>query len=130
FKIIAASAEKEPLYQLWHTLYSIQDPEECRNALIKRFNIDVQLAERMSMEIDFTRSSFGNKSAKAIRKLLPHLMDGLGFSQAAEQAGYDHTNPAKEKRERTVHKDRLPLLSRNSLRQPVVERILNQTINV
>jgi CRISPR-associated endonuclease Csn1 len=125
-----ASLVNEPLYQLWHTIYSIKDLDECKNALIKRFDFDSETAEKLS-RIDFNKQSFGNKSNKAMRKILPFLMEGYDYSQACRLAGYNHSNSlTKDEREQQVTLDRLELLSKNSLRQPIVEKILNQMINV
>ncbi|MEG2509185.1 MAG: type II CRISPR RNA-guided endonuclease Cas9, partial [Chryseobacterium sp.] len=125
-----ASLEKEPLYQLWHTIYSLKDLDECRNALIKRFGFDNETAEKLS-RIDFNKQAFGNKSNKAMRKILPFLMEGYDYSQSCSLAGYNHSNSlTKEEREQQVTLDKLELLPKNSLRQPIVEKILNQMINV
>lgn len=127
---LAVILEREPLYQLWHTIYSIKDLDECKNALIKRFQISEDTAEKLS-KIDFNKQAFGNKSNKAMRKILPHLMEGFDYSQACSLAGYNHSNSlTKEERNNIVTSDKLELLPKNSLRQPVVEKILNQMINV
>ncbi len=125
-----ASLEKEPLYQLWHTIYSLKDINECKNALIKRFDFDAEIAEKLS-HIDFNKQAFGNKSNKSMRKILPFLMEGYDYSQSCSLAGYNHSNSlTKEEREQQVTLDKLELLPKNSLRQPIVEKILNQMINV
>ena len=122
--------EREPLYQLWHTIYSIKDMDECKNALIKRFNLSEKIADKLS-KIDFTKQSFGNKSNKAMRKILPYLMQGYDYSQASSLVGYNHSNSlTKPERDERVTADKLTLLPKNSLRQPVVEKIINQMINV
>ncbi len=122
--------EFEPLYQLWHTIYSIKDVDECKHAIIKRFGFTDEIADSLS-KIDFNKLDFGNKSNKAMRKILPYLMQGFDYSQACSLAGYNHSD-SKTKDERAAQKtsDRLTLLPKNSLRQPVVEQILNQMINV
>lgn len=125
-----ASLEREPLYQLWHTIYSLKDLDECKNALIKRFNFDKETAEKLS-KIDFNKQAFGNKSNKAMRKILPFLMEGYNYSQSCSLAGYNHSNSlTKDEREQQKTIDSLELLPKNSLRQPIVEKILNQMINV
>lgn len=125
-----ASLEKEPFYQLWHTIYSIKDIDECKNALIKRFNFNEEIADKLS-RIDFNKQAFSNKSNKAIRKLLPYLMQGYDYSQAASLAGYNHSNSlTKDEQAQRITNDKLDLLQKNSLRQPIVEKILNQMINV
>ncbi len=122
--------EKEPLYQLWHTIYSINDVENCITSLQNRFGIDPETAGKLA-EIDFSGQGFGNKSAKAIRKILPYLLEGDCYSDAMQYAGYDHSGSlTSEERMNRKTKDFLNLLPKNSLRQPVVEKILNQTINV
>lgn len=127
---VHSCVEKEPLYQLWHTIYSISDVEECGRALQSRFNLDKTTAEKLSW-LDFTNQSFGNKSVKAIRKILPYLMQGDGYSEAMSYAGYDHSHSLTS--EQNVARsllERLPQIQKNSLRQPVVEKILNQMVNV
>ncbi|MGJ1432412.1 type II CRISPR RNA-guided endonuclease Cas9 [Sphingobacterium spiritivorum] len=124
------SLEKGPLYQLWHTIYSLKDLDECKNALIKRFDFDEVTAEKLS-RIDFNKQGFGNKSNKSMRKILPFLMEGYDYSQSCSLAGYNHSNSlTRDERERQITLDRLELLPKNSLKQPIVEKILNQMINV
>ncbi|KPH13398.1 type II CRISPR RNA-guided endonuclease Cas9 [Chryseobacterium sp. ERMR1:04] len=124
------SLEKQPFYQLWHTIYSLKDLDECKNALIKRFDFDDETAENLS-RIDFNKQAFGNKSNKSMRKILPFLMEGYDYSQSCSLAGYNHSNSlTKDEREQQVTLDRLELLPKNSLRQPIVEKILNQMINL
>lgn len=120
--------EQEPLYQLWHTIYSIKELDECKNALIKRFGFSEKIAEQLS-RIDFNKQAFGNKSNKAMRKILPYLMQGYSLSDAESFAGYNRRLTKEEKADK-VTSERLELLPKNSLRQPVVEKILNQMINV
>lgn len=122
--------EKEPLYRLWHTIYSINDAAECSLALQQNFNIDKETADKLS-EIDFTRQGFGNKSVKAIRKILPYLMQGDNYSDAMSYAGYDHSGSlTKEQEKERDLSDKLVPIPKNSLRQPVVEKILNQMVNL
>ncbi|WP_293918290.1 MULTISPECIES: type II CRISPR RNA-guided endonuclease Cas9 [unclassified Sphingobacterium] len=124
------SLEKGPLFQLWHTIYSLKDLDECKNALIKRFDFDEVTAEKLS-RIDFNKQGFGNKSNKSMRKILPFLMEGYDYSQSCSLAGYNHSNSlTRDERERQITLDRLELLPKNSLKQPIVEKILNQMINV
>jgi CRISPR-associated endonuclease Csn1 len=127
---ISAACEKEPLYKLWHTCYSIKEKDERIQALQKRFQLPLNYAEALA-NIDFAMGNFGNKSAKAIRKILPSLMKGLTYSDAMAAVGYDHSfSETKEQREQKVLLNKLPLLQKNALRQPVVEKILNQMINI
>lgn len=53
------------------------------------------------------------------------------YSEAAEAAGVRHSDSmtAQERDERSLLEE-IPLLQKNALRQPVVEKILNQMINL
>jgi len=129
-KIVLPRIEQQPLYKLWHTVYSISDKEECKNALIKNFNLSENAALKLS-SLDFTKQGFGNKSHRAIRKILPFLMEGDVYSDACSYAGYNHSNSLtkQENYERKLL-DKLKPIEKNSLRQPVVEKILNQMVNI
>ena len=133
--IIDESYQNEPLYKLWHILYSIEDREEMRSALIGQLGIKAEDLDNGLMDalykIDFVKQGYGNKSAKFICKLLPHLQEGKMYSEAAEAAGVRHSDSmtAQERDERSLLEE-IPLLQKNALRQPVVEKILNQMINL
>lgn len=128
--IVEDSIEQQPLYRLWHTIYSIKDLVECKNALIKKFDFPEEIAEKLC-RIDFNKQAYSEKSHKAIRKILPYLMLGFNYSEACNLAGYNHSNSiTKQERIDRDTDDLLRLLPKNSLRQPVVEKILNQMINV
>ena len=53
------------------------------------------------------------------------------YSEAAEAAGMRHSDSmtAQERDERSLLEE-IPLLQKNALRQPVVEKVLNQMINL
>lgn len=133
--IVDESYQNEPLYKLWHILYSIEDRADMYRALvgqlgIKREDLDDGLMDAL-YKIDFVKQGYGNKSAKFICKLLPHLQEGKMYSEAAEAAGVRHSDSmtAQERDERSLLEE-IPLLQKNALRQPVVEKILNQMINL
>lgn len=130
-QIVDTKVEKEPLYDLWHTVYSISDKEELANALKKKYNIyDEDIINRL-YAIDFVKQGFGNKSAKAMRRILPYLQQGLKYSDACEYAGFRHSESlTKTENEARQLLDKLPPIQKNALRQPIVEKILNQMINV
>ena len=129
-KVVSPELEHEPLYKLWHVIYSISDFEECKKVLREKFLFDELTAEKLT-SIDFTKSGFGNKSTKAIRKILPYLMNGWVYSDACSFAGYNHSGSlTKDENLKRKLLDSIPLLPKNSLRQPVVEKILNQMINL
>ncbi|MDW8303007.1 MAG: type II CRISPR RNA-guided endonuclease Cas9, partial [Bacteroidia bacterium] len=114
-------------------IYSIKDIEECKKALIKRFHFDEGTAQKLA-EIEFTKGSkdFTNMSAKVMRQIIPYLEQGYKYSEAMEKAGYKHSEESrtKEENQQRILKEKLDLLPKNSLRQPVVEKILNQMIHI
>jgi len=129
-KVVLPTIEQEPLYQLWHIIYSITDEKECTSTLIKKFGFSYEIAEKLA-QIDFKTSGFGNKSTKAMRKILPYLMEGYKYSDACSLAGYNHSfSLTKDEVLQKQLKDKIELLPKNSLRQPIVEKILNQLINL
>ena len=128
--------ELQPMFKLWHLLYSFEgDKSELGNAnliqkLHDQFGFDKDSATILAGVV--FPDDYGSLSSKAIRKILPHLKDGIEYSVACEYAGYRHSKNSltKEEIENKVLKDKLELLPRNSLRNPVVEKILNQMVNV
>lgn len=129
-KVISPDLERQPYYELWHTIYSISDADECSKALQAKFSFPEETAKSLT-KIDFSKSGFGNKSVKAIRKILPYLMEGEMYSTACSYAGYNHSNSmTTEERLLQELKTSIEPLRKNSLRQPVVEKILNQMINL
>lgn len=131
---IKPSYQEEPLYRLWHIIYSIKNDEERFNTIstfLKEFDIeDVAVANALN-GIDFVSPGYANLSAKAISKILPYMMEGLDYSDSCEYVGYNHSDSlTKEENEARDLLDQIPALKKNELRQPTVEKILNQTINV
>lgn len=129
--------EQQPYYQLWHLLYSYEgdNTKTGDGKLVQKirqiFNFDNDDYAKVIAQISF-EPDYGSLSAKAIRNLLPHMHQGLDYSDACEACGYRHSarSLTKEEIESKVLKPTLELLPRNSLRNPVVEKILNQMINV
>ncbi len=78
------------------------------------------------------QDDYGSLSAKAIIRILPHLKEGNLYDVACEYAGYRHSKSSLTKEEiaNKVLKDKLEVLPRNSFRNPVVEKILSQMVNV
>ena len=128
--------DQQPMYKLWHLLYSFEGDnsnlgnEKLIEKLQNTYGFNSEYATILA-NVKF-ETDYGSLSSKAIRKILPHLKDGNDYSVACEYAGYRHSKQSltKEEIQNRVLKDKLELLPRNSLRNPVVEKILNQMINV
>ena len=126
----------QPAYRLWHLLYSYEGDNSKTG--------DEKLVSKISSLYGFDKDSaaviaavalepdYGSLSAKAMRKILPYMREGVEYSEACRLAGYRHSarSLTREELDAKLLKDSLELLPRGSLRNPVVEKILNQMINV
>ena len=128
--------ERQPMFRLWHLLYSYEgDKSRSGNE-----SLVGKVAEITGCEKEYARiiagvtfdPDYGSLSARAIKKILPYMKEGNEYSVACEYAGYRHSKRSltKEEIENKSYKDRLDPVLRNSLRNPVVEKILNQMVNV
>lgn len=121
--------DKQKSYQLWHLLYSAEDDKTLKKSL-EKYGFDEKQANLLA-NISLQTGDYGSLSAKAIKKILPHLKEGNEYSVACLHAGYNHSNSeTKEDLKNKIYKNKLEILKKNSLRNPVVEKILNQMVNV
>lgn len=125
---------KQKSYQFWHLLYSYEGDKSATGnealyvKLKNNFGFEREYAQYL-MQLNF-QDDYGNLSTKAIRKIFPFIKEN-NYSAACTLAHYNHSHSiTKEENEQRVLKDKLELLSKNSLRNPVVEKILNQMVNV
>ena len=129
------SFEQQPSYQLWHLLYSYEgDNSQTGNELLyklleQKFGFTKEQAQILA-NINF-QDDYGNLSSKAIRRIFPYIKESK-YSDACTLAGYKHSSNSLTKEELANRplKNQLELLKKNSLRNPVVEKILNQMVNV
>jgi CRISPR-associated endonuclease Csn1 len=123
--------DKQKSYQFWHAIHSIEEDLPLLKTLESKFGFKLEYAKiiaNLSLQPDY-----GSLSAKAIKKILPFLKAGNKYSEACAFAKYNHSS-SKTKEEidaRLIDKNELlDLLPNNSLRNPVVEKILNQMVHV
>lgn len=126
---------KQPYYKIWHLLYSyVGDKSRTGNyslvqKLQEHFGFDEESAKILS-KVKFD-NDYGSLSAKAMKKIIPFLRAGNEYSKACELAGYNHSHSlTKQEQEEKKLKEKLDPVPKNSLRNPVVEKILNQMVNV
>jgi len=131
-------------YQLWHLLYSAEDESIVNTEDSLEFgNTSVALKKVLHSKFGFPKpyltllsnvvlvNDYGNLSAKAIKNIYPFLKGGMEYSEACEKAGYTHSGSfTRVDLTQKEYKSRLEILPKNSLRNPVVEKILNQMINL
>lgn len=137
--------EEQKSYQLWHLLYSAEDDNKkyseedtfiygndnigLKKQLCQKFGFKPEHAKILA-NVSF-QDDYGSLSSKAMRKIYPYIKENK-YSTACELAGYRHSASSltKEEIKNRRLKDKLELLKKNSLRNPVVEKILNQMVNV
>ena len=129
-KVIDATFEKQPLYELWHVLYSISNIDELKETLKNKFKITDETVIDNLCQIDFVKAGYSNKSSRAIRKVLPYLQDGMQYFNAKLMAGYNDVTLTKEQNMTREIAEKLLPIKKGELRQPVVEKILNQLVNL
>lgn len=128
--------EGQALYRLWHLIYSYtgDNSKSGNEALINKLHEEFGFApEHAKILANVTfEDDYGNLSTKAISRILPYMKEGSEYSTACLFAGYRHSarSLTKEEIENRSYDDRLDILPKNSLRNPVVEKILNQMANV
>ncbi|WP_187477669.1 type II CRISPR RNA-guided endonuclease Cas9 [Amniculibacterium sp. G2-70] len=137
--------ENQAAYQLWHLLYSTEDDTKKYNEedILLYGNDNIGLKKQLCAKFGFKpdhakilvnvvfQDDYGSLSTKAMRKIYPYIKENK-YSEACELAGYRHSKHSltKEELENRTLKPQLDLLKKNSLRNPVVEKILNQMVNV
>lgn len=136
---------KQAAYEFWHLIYSAEDDlaNYSDEDKLRYGNHDIGLKKQLCEKFNFKpehskilsnislQDDYGSLSTKAIRKIIPFIKENE-YSVACTLAGYRHSKHSltKEELENRVLKSKLEILPKNSLRNPVVEKILNQMINV
>lgn len=122
--------DREPLYQLWHLIYATEEEQDLVRLLEERYGFTNEQARALA-EIDFAKEGYASKSHRAMRRLLPHYRNGNDYTNACKLAGYNHSGSlTKAENEGRILLQKLEVLPKNSLRNPVVEKILNQMIHL
>ncbi|NQX80397.1 MAG: type II CRISPR RNA-guided endonuclease Cas9 [Flavobacteriaceae bacterium] len=136
--------DKQESYKLWHLLYSAEDDTSVsKEDKVIYGDIDVSLKKVLHNKYGFKpeyaaimsnvhlQPDYGSLSSKALNKIIPYLEQGQMYDEACSSAKYRHSKwKTKEEKENRELKGELALLEKNSLRNPVVEKILNQMVNV
>lgn len=129
--------QQNAMYKLWHLLYSYEDDNTPtgNGKLIDHISaltgLPLNYASLLA-RVTFVQD-YGSLSSKAIIKLLPYMKnDGMIYSDACQAAGYKHSKQSltNEENSARVLRTHLELLPKNALRNPVVEKIINQMIHV
>lgn len=137
FDAQTADISQYSMYRLWHLLYSYESDKSAigNETLVRKiqklFGFESDEYAKIIAGITF-KSEYGNLSAKAIKNILPFMKEGNNYSTSCAYAGYNHSvrSLTKEEIASKQLKTHLEILPKNSLRNPVVEKGLNQMINV
>lgn len=128
--------DKQPIMELWHLLYSYQgdNSKTGNDSLIEKLKIKFgfsHLAATFLASATF-EEDYSNLSSRAMKKILPFMMEGKGYAEACEEAGFNHSKHSltSEQLDSKPLLDRMEEIKKDSLRNPVVEKILNQMVNV
>ncbi|MDR3218011.1 MAG: type II CRISPR RNA-guided endonuclease Cas9, partial [Dysgonamonadaceae bacterium] len=118
--------DEQPMYKLYHLLYSFEGDksnsgiENLLNKLKELYGFEKEYA-RILAGVEF-QNDYGNLSAKAIRKILPLMKMEQDYTTACANIYERHSKSSltTEELENKVYKNRLDILPKNSLRNPVV----------
>lgn len=122
--------ERQPYYQLWHLLYS-SEGKKLNEHVAKICKYEDEEYAKLIAKATF-EDGYSNLSAKALRRILPHMQAGLQYDKACLAAGYNHSEHSltKEENDKRPLLDRLPAYRSGALRNPVVDKVLAQVTNV
>lgn len=133
---LATPLHEQTAYRLWHLLYSFEGDNSAtgEQKLVEKVAELCQCDKEYALPLVSTTfgGDYGSLSAKAIKNILPQMKKGYSYDAACKEKGYRHSanSLTKEEIESKELKEYLDLLPKNSLRNPVVEKILNQMVNV
>lgn len=131
FDALQNNFSEHPLFKIWHLLYATEESNDIKKILQTKYFFNSELISGI-LKLPI-KNDFAALSSRAARKLIPHLRKGLMYDQACKQVGYNHSNSlTKEENEdrEIISIDELKNIKPNELRNPTVEKILNQLINL
>ena len=120
-----------PFYKLWHLLYATEETDNLRELLKSKYNFNDELTTQV-VKLSI-KNDFASLSSRAARKLFQYLREGKMYHEACESAGYNHSDSiTKEENEarKILPIEELTQIKPNELKNPTVEKILNQLINL
>ncbi|MDQ3192199.1 MAG: hypothetical protein M3Q58_11460 [Bacteroidota bacterium] len=112
------------LEKLWHILYMAKDDEWLKDNLIFNWAFKEDTANNL-VEMGL-EEGFANYSSKVLKKILPFMKEGKDEFDALVLANYEKA--PDEVKEEIKLKEKISILKNNELRNPVVEKAVNQII--
>ncbi len=126
FDVSDENFSNQSYFKLWHLIHSAEDEEILIKNLMKNPDFAFTYEEAKEVSKISLEKDYGSLSTKALRKIIPYLEQGLQYSEASEKVGYNHSELDVLK----LKNGKLELLRTHSLRNPMVEKILNHLINL
>lgn len=128
--------KQQPYYRLWHLLNSFEGD----NTPTGMGKLVLHIAEITGLPEEYAgilahvsfQEGYGSLSTKAMRPILLHMKEGESYDVACVLSGYNHSERSRTKEENDARplKDALELIPRNQMRNPVVEKIMNQLVSL
>ena len=117
--------ERQTSYRLWH-LISSASASESDEPLVRNLMAVAGVDESTAREMASIRfeDGYGKLSHKAIRNILPFLLEGHRFGTALIAAGYRLTMPPR------ARFNTIPLLEQNVIMNPVCEKLVIQLTHI
>lgn len=126
------SLEEQPIHHIWELLSNIADPEILVKNLCQKYGTSKDLAKEVS-KINF-KAEYGSLSVRAIKRLLPFMIEGRSYAEVCEtvykatgiKSYHQLYETQQEQLDRQPLTDAVSAVKRGSLRNPVVEQIVEQ----
>jgi len=133
--------ENQLSYRLWHVLYSVDDEKQLYETLQKdvegKVKFGFNLEQAIALGGIYLEDGYCSLSTKALKELLRHMIPGHEteegdlYPTACEKLGFRHSDwEDKQERETKDMEDVAKPVEKGELRNPIVEKILNQAINL
>lgn len=120
------------VFELWHILTYADNADKLKTIVRSKIarKILPYLNEDQIERFSETNleEGYGNFSTKALRNILPHLRKGIAPFDAFLKAGYDPTKKIVKGKLQELSK--IPPLTSNELRNPIVQQMLSETFRV
>lgn len=118
--------EQHELFDKIGTILTCYKNDDSRMEEFQKIDLEPEIAKGL---LDLTPAKTQRLSIKAMKKILPYLMDGLTYDKACEQAGYDFRNETVGVKSKLLKGEHI-IDTINEITNPVVKRSVSQTVKV
>lgn len=118
--------EQHDLFDKIGTILTCYKNDNSRMEEFSKINLEPEAAEKL---LELTPAKTQRLSIKAMKKILPYLMEGLTYDKACEKAGYDFKNEKVGEKSKLLKGEHI-IDAINAITNPVVKRSVSQTVKV